>query len=117
VDYLGAICVGHNVAATHILKQQRTFAALIGLDAISEVASDIDVEDVVDRRVMLERLFALIQRLRPLDRQVVLLYLEDNDAATISEITGPSAGNVATKISRLKVVLEQGAKRGKLHAT
>jgi RNA polymerase sigma-70 factor (ECF subfamily) len=109
--------VGHNVAATHILKQRRTFATLVGLDAISEVASDTDVEEVVGRRVMLERLLTLVERLQPPDRQVVLLYLEDNDAATISEITGLSAGNVATKISRLKVVLGQRAKREEPHAT
>ncbi|HEY7394319.1 MAG TPA: RNA polymerase sigma factor [Gemmatimonadaceae bacterium] len=107
--------VGHNVAATHIVKERRTFAALVGLDAIPEIASDTDVEGTVDRRGMLERLFALIHQLRPLDRQVVLLYLEDNDAATIGEITGLSAGNVATKISRLKKVLGQRATRGGLH--
>lgn len=108
--------VGHNVAATHILKQRRTFAALVGLDAVPEIASDADVEDAVDRRVMLARLFALIHHLRPLDRQVVLLYLEDNDAATIGEITGLSTGNVATKINRLKKVLGQRAMSGELHA-
>ena len=36
--------VGHNVAATHILKQRRTLATLVGLDAIAEVANNIDVE-------------------------------------------------------------------------
>ena len=84
--------VGHNMAATHIVKEPRTFAALVGLDGIPEIASETDVEGVVDRRGMLERLFALTHQLRPLDRQVVLLYLEDNDAAMIGEITGLSAG-------------------------
>ena len=109
--------VGHNVAATHVVKQRRTFAALVALDAIPEIAADPDVEDAVDRRVMLERLYALIHTLRPLDRQVVLLYLEDNDAVTIGEITGLSTGNVATKISRLKKLLGQRVTRGELHAS
>lgn len=104
--------VGHNVAATHIVKQRRTFAALVGLDAVPEIASDADVEEAVDRNVMVERLFALVHSLRPLDRQVVLLYLEDNDAATIGEITGLSTGNVATKISRLKKLLGQRVTEG-----
>ena len=43
--------------------------------------------------------------LAPLDREVMLLYLEDLDAAAIGEITGLSARNVATKIHRLKVLL------------
>jgi RNA polymerase sigma-70 factor (ECF subfamily) len=109
--------VAHNVAATHIVKQRRTFAALVGLDAIPEIASEANVEEAVDRGVMLERLFTLIRNLRPLDRQVVLLYLEDNDAATIGEITGLSTGNVATKISRLKKLLGQDATRRGLHAS
>ncbi|MGZ6014354.1 MAG: sigma factor-like helix-turn-helix DNA-binding protein [Phenylobacterium sp.] len=41
----------------------------------------------------------------PPDRQVLLLYLEDLDAAAIGEITGLSAGAVATKIHRLKALL------------
>ena len=107
--------VGHNVAASHIVKQRRTFAALVGLDAIAEIPSDADLADTIGRRLTLEQLFALIHTLGPLDRQVVLLYLEDNDAATIGEITGLSAGNVATKISRVKKLLGQRM-RGGLHA-
>lgn len=52
--------VGHNVAATHVLKQRRTVATLARLDAISEVANDTDVEEGVDRQDMLERLLTLI---------------------------------------------------------
>ena len=50
----------------------------------------------------LERLYALIRELRPIDRQVMLLYLEEVEAATIAEITGLTAGNVATRIHRIK---------------
>lgn len=50
---------------------------------------------------------ALIHELEPLDRQIMLLYLEELDAATISDITGFSASNVATKIHRLKKLLAQ----------
>jgi RNA polymerase sigma-70 factor, ECF subfamily len=53
----------------------------------------------------LERLQALVHRLKPLDRQLMLLYLEGVDAASIGEVTGLSAGNVATKIHRIKAVL------------
>jgi RNA polymerase sigma-70 factor (ECF subfamily) len=54
---------------------------------------------------MLERLYALIQRLNPLDRQVILLYLEGLDAPSIGETTGISSGYVATKIHRIKTIL------------
>ena len=39
----------------------------------------------------------LIHSLKPLDRQVVLLYLEGLDAASIGEVTGSSPGSIATK--------------------
>jgi RNA polymerase sigma-70 factor (ECF subfamily) len=49
----------------------------------------------------------LIYRLRPHDRQIILLYLEGIDAAAIGEITGFSPGNVATKIHRIKHLLSR----------
>ena len=63
------------------------------------------VGERVDRYRTLQRLHALIHRLVPLDRQLVLLYLEGVDAAGIAEVTGLSPGNVATRISRLKTTL------------
>jgi hypothetical protein len=44
----------------------------------------------------------LIHRLRPMDRQVMLLYLEDMDAESIGEITGISAGNVRVQIHQAR---------------
>lgn len=46
-----------------------------------------------------------IQCLKPLDRQVILSYLEGLDAASIGEITGLSASYVSTKIYRIKELL------------
>jgi len=53
----------------------------------------------------LNRLSALIQRLKPLDRQVILSYLEGMDAAWTGEITGLSPANVAMRIHRIKNIL------------
>ena len=57
-----------------------------------------------------------LQRLKPLDRQVMLLYLEEEDAASIAEITGLSVANVSTKVSRIKQILvrqfHQGGRDG-----
>jgi RNA polymerase sigma-70 factor (ECF subfamily) len=52
-----------------------------------------------------DRLLGLILRLKPLDRQVVLLYLEGLDGAAIGEVTGSSPGSIATKVHRLKKLL------------
>ena len=62
-------------------------------------------EAAADQRQSLDRLLALVQTLKPLDRQVILSYLEGLDAASIGEITGLSAGNVATNIHRIKNLL------------
>jgi len=57
----------------------------------------------------------LVQSLKPLDRQVILSYLEGLDAASIGEITGISPGNVATKIHRIKNVLARRFQEGGRH--
>jgi len=60
-----------------------------------------------DRRLSAGTLFDLIYRLKPLDRQVILMHLEGEAAASIAEITGLSASNVATKVHRIKKLLKQ----------
>lgn len=62
-------------------------------------------EDVVSEQQMLEKLMAMIRSLKPFDAQIMLLYLEDLDAAEIGEIAGLSAGAVAAKIHRIKTLL------------
>ena len=52
-------------------------------------------------------ILGFIHQLKPLDRQIMLLYLEGLDAAATGEVVGLSASNVATKVHRLKRVLAQ----------
>lgn len=98
--------VAHNVGATHITRQRRgRTQELVGLEEIENHPDPAGGQASADRSVALERLFALIQRLKPLDRDVILSYLEGLDAAAIADITGLSPGNIATKIHRIKTVL------------
>jgi RNA polymerase sigma-70 factor (ECF subfamily) len=108
--------VAHNVAASHIVTNRRQKAhQLLSIDDV-EVADDRSgAANIADRRIALERLTALIRELKPLDRQVVLLYLEGMDAAGIAEVTGISPGNVATKIHRIKNVLTRRFQTGGNH--
>ena len=55
----------------------------------------------------LHALHQLIDRLDPLNRALLLLYLEDLSTAEIGEVLGITPGNVATKISRLKQLLRE----------
>jgi len=70
----------------------------------------------VSKSDALDRLSMLIQRLKPLDRQIIVLYLEGMDAATTGEITGLSPANVAMKIHRIKKILTRWFQTGGLDA-
>ena len=94
--------VAHNIATSHVIRQKRKNSVLVTLEAIEAMP---DVQDDYDQRANVERLLALVQRLKPLDRQMTLLYLEGMDAGSIGEVMGVSAGSVATKIHRIKSIL------------
>src|SRR5690348_4810047 len=97
--------VTHNVGASHVLRQRRTRGhELVGLEELENMP-DSRTEEAANRNHALDRLLSLIQRLQPLDRNVILSYLEGLDAASIGELTGLSPGNVATKIHRIKNIL------------
>jgi RNA polymerase sigma-70 factor, ECF subfamily len=107
--------VAHNTATSKVLRPKANAPSIVGLDdSLESIAAAVSEEEVLDRRRALERLHGLISRLRPLDRQVMLLYLEQIDAASIAEITGLSAANVATKVRRIKQVLIQRFFEGKV---
>lgn len=107
--------VAHNAAASYVLRQKRNNAPLVSLEDVDPMPDASAGEAAADRTRALERLLELIQHLKPLDRQVILSYLEGLDAAAIGEITGISAGNVATKIHRIKQVLSRQFHQGVRH--
>jgi RNA polymerase sigma-70 factor (ECF subfamily) len=109
--------VAHNVAASHVIGDRRDrLKQTVSLDDLESLpGGGLDPEGAVSERQALERLEALIRRLAPLDRQVILLYLEGMNAADIGEVTGLSVSNVATKVYRIKHVLTRGLARGDDH--
>jgi len=107
--------VAHNAATSHVIRQRRTKSyLLLSLEELDQVP-DPSVPDAGHQQA-LNRLLALVQRLKPLDRQVILSYLEGMDAAAIGEITGLAPGNVATKIHRIKNILSSAFHQGGRHA-
>jgi len=98
--------IAHNVATSHVIKQRRAKGGgLISLDELEELPQANSSHEPADRNQDLARLMEFIQQLKPLDRQVILSYLEGMDAASIGEITGLSASYVSTKVYRIKEVL------------
>jgi RNA polymerase sigma-70 factor (ECF subfamily) len=103
--------VAHNVGATFIVRQRRArTSTLLSLEELDDIPESHPTEDTLDRGLLLQRVYALIERLTPGDRELVLLYLEGFDAAAIAEVTGLSASNVATKIHRIKNVIARRAR-------
>ena len=115
--------VAHNVATSHVIREHRLNSrTMVGIEALETLPAKNDERDRdssresnIDRRHALAKLLLLIHQLKPLDRQIMLSYLEDMDAASIAEITGISPGNVATKIHRIKNVLTTKFHQGEDH--
>lgn len=100
--------VAHNVAASHVLGQRRLASRrLISLDEAEATLAAQGRESDAERAHTLGRVYDLIHQLRPLERQIILLYLEGCDAASIAEVTGISSGNAATRIHRIKRLLAE----------
>jgi RNA polymerase sigma-70 factor (ECF subfamily) len=108
--------VAHHVATSHVLRERRIFSKLVSLEELESLPDKDQGQFVADQRINLRRLSMLIQQLKPLDRQVIISYLEDMDAASIGEITGLSPGNVAMRIHRIKNILARRFRQGGSHA-
>ncbi|MBL9147129.1 MAG: sigma-70 family RNA polymerase sigma factor [Phycisphaerae bacterium] len=63
----------------------------------------------------IERLRVVMERLRPLDRALLALHLDDRSYAEIAEILGLTETNVATKLSRLKDSLRRDVSDASSH--
>jgi len=104
--------VAHNAATSHVLRRRRGNAKeLISIEELAE-RGDAQMPSAapaahheVEQAQIVDRLYALIQSLNPMDRQVILLYLEGIDSASIGEVTGISSSYVSTKIHRIKAIL------------
>lgn len=99
--------VAHNVATQHVIRQRRLRERLVSLEYIEAMPVDGMNEPAIDQAQALDRLSILIQRLKPLDRQIIVSYLEGMDAASVGEITGLSPANVAMKVHRIKNILRR----------
>jgi len=87
-----------NVAISH-LRASRGREPL-AFDEIAEPAHDEDTPREADDGI--RALYRCIERLDPLNRALMLLYLDERGQREIGEILGLSETNVATRIGRLK---------------
>ena len=90
--------IANNVGASHIMRSRRAAARLVDLEALD--TEPTVSEAPADCQYSATKILELIHRLKPLDRQIILLYLEGEAAGPIAEATGLSPSNVATKVHR-----------------
>ncbi len=88
-----------NVAISHLRSVQHQRLVVPLDEALHELADD-GVDHEADAQ--LRALHRCIAQFEPLNRALLLLYLEDRSYREIAEILGISETNVATKLGRLK---------------
>ena len=108
--------IAHNVATGHVIRQRRIRNRLVSIENIETMPGSEHGELVASQAEALDLVSMLIQRLKPLDRQIIVSYLEGMDASSIGEITGLSPPNIAMKVHRIKNVLRRWFGEGGPHA-
>ncbi|MCL6711836.1 sigma-70 family RNA polymerase sigma factor [Pseudomonas sp. R2.Fl] len=90
-----------NVAISFVRDNSRRHRHAVPLDdQLHDIADPHAADPQAEQQI--RALHRFIHTQAPLDRALLLLYLEDRAYRDISEILGISETNVATKISRLK---------------
>jgi RNA polymerase sigma-70 factor (ECF subfamily) len=105
--------VAHNAAVSYVIHRQRGVAKhLVALDDLDVPSDEPGVETTIDEALMIERIHALLPRLKPIDREVFVLYLEGLTTEEIGEIAGLSRANTATKLHRIRTLLTAQLRTG-----
>lgn len=99
--------IAHNVAASHVARALRTRRHADALSRVPPPDPAPAPDDVTHGREALRRLERLIFQLDLQSRQLVLLALEGCSTAEIADVTGLSATNVTTRLSRLRKQLAE----------
>ncbi|WP_407430623.1 RNA polymerase sigma factor [Arcticibacter sp.] len=86
-----------NTALTNLKRSKRTKS-----ESISEAHNQIADDPVTEREWDITMLYRLLEKLSPLNKSIVLLYLEDLQYDEISGITGLSKSNISVRLVRIK---------------
>jgi RNA polymerase sigma factor (sigma-70 family) len=93
-----------NVAISFYRKEQKTTNTVLMGEHLIEIV-DENLEEGLEAN--LNALQKFINELKPLDKALMLLYLEEKSHKEMAEIIGITSTNVATKIGRIKEQLKQ----------
>ncbi len=65
------------------------------------------IDETENRSAEMQALYEFIDGLEPLNKALILLYLDGNSYSEIADVVGITETNVATKISRLKETMRE----------
>jgi RNA polymerase sigma-70 factor (ECF subfamily) len=91
--------VAMNTCVTYFRKNSK-HGGTVSLENACEIASE-DSTKPADLRAM----YQLISQLTPLEKVIIMMWLDENGYDEISAATGLSRANVASKLSRIKLKL------------
>ncbi len=90
--------VALNTAISGVRKRFVRTESTDSVDEITDSKSNISIEQSSE----LDWVYKRLKTMNPIDRSLVLLYLDGNSYREISEIIGTSESNVGVKINRIK---------------
>ena len=91
-----------NVAISQVRRERRSESDRFEPLEMHHLETMDGGEMIIEPDERLIALYTFIGQLDPLNRALILLYLEDRSYAEMADILGISETNVATKISRIK---------------
>lgn len=106
--------IAHNIAISASVRRnrQKHNQASYAFDLDLQPDGSFDPEaaslEAERRRLLAEA----VRRISGLDKQIVLLYLEDLSNREIAEVVGMSEGAVATRLSRARITLAEIIRQG-----
>jgi RNA polymerase sigma-70 factor (ECF subfamily) len=100
-----------NVAISHDRRERRRQRAVPMPESVLE---RVPVPDAPESDERLDLIHEFIEQLEPLDRALMLFYLDDYSYAEIAALLGISESNVGTKVGRIKERLKRNVAAAKL---
>jgi RNA polymerase sigma-70 factor (ECF subfamily) len=100
--------VAMNVAISSFRKSKRDKSATVPLQESIFQAVGEEPDELDDRRRFLHY---FMEQLDPLNKEILILYLEDYNYREIADIVGITESNVGTKINRLKTRMKELANK------
>lgn len=94
-----------NTALLYIRKSYRQSSTYLQLEIESVHLDSHQFLDPTEERI--EKLYAAIRTLKPIDRSIILLYLEEMSYKEISKQLGIENGNLRVRILRIKEQLKK----------